>query len=555
MDALQIQPANWPGAIAFTVLGALFVVWLKTRLRGKQVWRYDTGAAWLRACAAFSFAWAIAMASGTVPTILANPWVFPGQTSDIYWVVFLAVLTAVVFVGYWIIWPIGTLPHGRRVIVPDTVIFGVLWGVSEGLFFGSVWVLARRFWNNALSTHPLISDYATCFTVIIVLSAFIGLWHALYWDIHISPDHNIIEWNIKKVLFAHNPNLILGAIFITMWENLGIWVALQAFALFGSTLAMPFPSFRWPHPVDPTGPPLGPQTDEPADMTGRTVVITGGANGMGAMAARMVADMGASVVIVDKDADGAARNADAIKSATGRAATVVIADLSDPAQVASAAERIRSDHAHIDVLLNNAGIFTEVYQENPAGIELTMATNHLGGFGLTFHLLPVLQSSKARVVFVSSDAHRQAMSINFDDLNGKAAWKGKSRVPNAGFAQYNVSKLFVASGAIELAERTADSGMTVNTIAPGALIPTGIYDDASGPIKVLVKRFPFLLRQPEKAMITYLYVMTSPELQGVTGWYFKDGRPIHASQLAEASSTREQVWQWTQTHAGVAVSI
>ena len=36
---------------------------------------------------------------------------------------------AVVFVGYWIIWPIGTLPHGRRVIVPDTVLFGIAWGV------------------------------------------------------------------------------------------------------------------------------------------------------------------------------------------------------------------------------------------------------------------------------------------------------------------------------------------------------------------------------------------------------------------------------------------
>jgi len=42
----------------------------------------------------------------------------------------------------------------------------------------------------------------------IATSTFIGLWHALFWDIHIAPPHNIPEWNGKKALFAHVPNLV-----------------------------------------------------------------------------------------------------------------------------------------------------------------------------------------------------------------------------------------------------------------------------------------------------------------------------------------------------------
>ena len=547
---IELKSPNWPAAIVFAVLGVLFVVWLKVYLRDKQVWRYDTRAAWLRAFAYFAFAWSLGMASGTVPTILGNPLVLPGQSSSIFWIVYTVLLTVVVFIGYWIIWPIGTLPHGRRVIVPDTVVFGVLWGVSEGLLFGSVWLLAKRFWDGLLGAGTG-SDFAICFTTIIVLSVFVGMWHALYWDVHISPEHNIFEWNIRKVLLAHNPNLILGAIYVTAWQNLGIWVALQAFALFGSTLAMPFPSARWPHPVDPTGPALGPQTDEPADLSGQTVVVTGGARGMGAMAAGRLAAQGADVVILDVREELARTTADEISRDTGRTIDVIHVDLASNDSVHQAAEEVLRRYPRIDVLLNNAGIFTEMYQENEAGLELTIATNHVGGFLLTQLLRERLQASKARVIFVSSDAHRQAMSIPWDSVNGTALWKGKERNGQAGFVQYNSSKLLVTAAAMELAERTKGTGMCVNVVAPGALIPTNIYDDASGPIQLLVKYGKPILRTPQKAMITYVYVASSPEVEGASGWYWKDGRPTAESQVAQDQTLRDQVWAWSMQEAGL----
>jgi hypothetical protein len=269
----------------------------------------------------------------------------------------------------------------------------------------------------------------------------------------------------------------------------------------------------------------------------------------------MLADLGANVVILDKDEPNARANAQAIEKKTGKAADVIVADLSVQSQVRQAANDILAKYPKIDVLINNAGIFTELYSEVDNGVERTLANNHLGGFMLTQLLMTRLQESKARVVFVSSDAHRQAMKVNWDDINGKALWKGKDRNPNAGFAQYNLSKLFVASAAIELAERTKGTGVTINTIAPGALIPTGIYDDATGPLPLIIKYFRPLLRQPEKAMITYIYLATSPEVANASGWYWKDGRFLDASQLASSQEVRDQVWEWSMRQTGLSAAV
>jgi hypothetical protein len=254
---VEIAAPNWPAALASLLVAGGFAVLLRRYLHGKAVWRYDTKAAWLRAFAYFAGCWSLAFAAGTIPTILSNPLVLPGQTDDWLWWALAAASLLVVLIGYGVIWPRGTLPHGRRIVVPDTVLFGVAWGVSEGLLFGSVWLLAKRGFDSLIGPGT-VSDFLILGTTIVVLSAFLGLWHALYWDIHVSPEHNIAEWNIRKVLFAHTPNLVVSGIWVTGYENLALFVGLQALALVMSSIAMPFPTFRRPHPPDPLAPRLGP---------------------------------------------------------------------------------------------------------------------------------------------------------------------------------------------------------------------------------------------------------------------------------------------------------
>jgi NAD(P)-dependent dehydrogenase (short-subunit alcohol dehydrogenase family) len=293
---------------------------------------------------------------------------------------------------------------------------------------------------------------------------------------------------------------------------------------------------------------LGTPTTQPADLTGRTVVLTGGARGMGREAALRLSRLGADLVILDVDDAGAEATARAIVEAGGSARTVHV-DLAEPDQVRVAADAVLELCPRIDLLLNNAGTFRASLTRNSDGVESTLAVNHVGPFLLTQLLLDRLVESRARIVFVSSDAHYQATA--FDDVDTAPLWKRDKPDPNAGFAAYNRSKLLVAACARELAERTRGTGVTVNTITPGALIPTAIYDEVTGPFAVFVGVMKPVLRTVDEAMPNYLYVCTSPELDDVSGFYFKDRRAQEAARSVLDPQRRTELWAWTEHAAGL----
>jgi NAD(P)-dependent dehydrogenase (short-subunit alcohol dehydrogenase family) len=269
---------------------------------------------------------------------------------------------------------------------------------------------------------------------------------------------------------------------------------------------------------------------------------------MGREAALRLAAMGARLVILDIDDAGAAATARTIADAGGSAETVHV-DLAQPASVRPPAAAVLDLCPRIDVLLNNAGTFRAALTRNSDAVESTLAVNHVGPFLLTQLLLDRLVASDARVVFVSSDAHYQATA--FDDVDTAPLWKRDKPDPNAGFAAYNRSKLLVAGCARELAERTAGTGVTVNTLTPGALIPTNIYDEVTGPFAMFVGVMKPVLRTVDEAMPNYLYVCTSPELDGVSGFYFKDRRAQEAARAVLDPERRANLWSWTETAAGL----
>jgi NAD(P)-dependent dehydrogenase (short-subunit alcohol dehydrogenase family) len=544
---LTLEAPQWLPALLCLVPAAAFALGLRRRTAGREVWRYDPVAAWLRAFTYFSVCWAIAFASGTVATVLAAPWLEPGQTESWLWWLMSGLVFGIAVVGYWVVWARGTRPHGRRVCWPETPLFGLAWGISEALLLASVWVVLTRLWRGLVGDGGL-ADGLVVASAILVLSLWIALWHALYWDINISPEHNIVEWNVIKVAVVHTPNVVLSICWLTAWENIRLFVLAQTIALLGSAMTMPFPSFARPLPPDPDVPPLGPPTTEPADLTGRTVVLTGGARGMGAEAARRLAELGARIVVLDVDDEGAQTTAAAIRSAGGTADTVHV-DLAEPSSVRAAAEQVLALCPRIDVLLNNAGTFRSRLTRNSDGVESTLAVNHVGPFLLTQLLLDRVVESRGRIVFVSSDAHYQAG--RFAEIDTADCWRKPDKAdPNAGFAAYNRSKLLVAACARELAERTAGTGVTVNTLTPGALIPTRIYDEVTGPFALFVRVMKPVLRTVDKAMPNYLYVCTSPELDGVSGIYVKDRRPQEAARAVLDPESRRTFWDWTEAAAG-----
>lgn len=195
---------------------------------------YNPRHAWMRAAVYFAACLGIAYFSGALDLVLSNPLASAENLQDTRWILFTLLCIVIEIWGYVYWWPKGTLTHGRQLYWSVVLTFGVLWGLSEGLLFLSIFVLVSKF---------IVSKFLVWLVSFLVIGTFIGLWHQFYWDIYVAPEHNILEWNAKKVLFGHMPNIIITLAYLTIYENAGIFVLCQAFALVASTYFMRFPPF------------------------------------------------------------------------------------------------------------------------------------------------------------------------------------------------------------------------------------------------------------------------------------------------------------------------
>jgi len=177
-------------------------------------------------------------------------------------------------------------------------------------------------------------------------------------------------------------------------------------------------------------------TDDIPDLSGRTIVVTGGNSGIGYETAREFARKRAEVILACRDL-GKARTAAAqiTASATGAKVDVMELDLSNLASVRGFSDAFHLQHQALDVLVNNAGVMAIPFRQTADGFEMQFGTNHLGHFALTGLLLDrLLATDGARVVNVASGAHRMG-KIRFDDLqwkNGYRKWSayGQSKLAN-----------------------------------------------------------------------------------------------------------------------------
>jgi 3-oxoacyl-[acyl-carrier protein] reductase len=185
------------------------------------------------------------------------------------------------------------------------------------------------------------------------------------------------------------------------------------------------------------------------DLTGKTALVTGGARGIGAACARLLASAGADVAIAYRSrASEAAQLVDALRG-LGRDAVAFQGDLAtrhaNDAFVASAVERF----GHVDIFVGNAGVWPDVAvpveQLDDARWHHTVATN-LDGMFFGARAAVRHMGAGGRLIFISSTAGQRG---------------------EAGHADYAASKgamiSFVKSLAVELGPRD----ITVNSIAPG----------------------------------------------------------------------------------------
>ncbi|HET7461202.1 MAG TPA: SDR family oxidoreductase [Longimicrobium sp.] len=277
------------------------------------------------------------------------------------------------------------------------------------------------------------------------------------------------------------------------------------------------------------------------EMTGRVCVVTGASGGIGRATAVELARRGATVALVIRSREKGQAVLAQIERDTGRRdARLVLADLSRRAEVRRAAGEIVAAHPRIDVLVNNAAVYTRRRTLTDDGIEMQWAVNHLAPFLLTHLLLPVLvESAPARVVTVSSNAH-QSGEMRWDDLEMKNR-------RYLGFRQYANTKLANVLFTRELARRTAGTGVTANALHPG-VVATPLLLNGFPPIR-LFRRW---MRTPEQGAATSVHLATSSAVAGVTGQYFQDERPVPlTTKLATDDEAARRLWEISARAVGV----
>jgi retinol dehydrogenase-12 len=276
-------------------------------------------------------------------------------------------------------------------------------------------------------------------------------------------------------------------------------------------------------------------------MAGKTCLVTGATSGIGKETAVRLAELGATVVVVARDpARGAAAVAEMRQRVPVAKVDALAADLSELAEVRRLAGEVLDRCDRLDVLVNNAGVITTRHEVTTGGYERTFATNHLGPFLLTNLLRDLLVSSApARVVTVSSAAHKQVRAVPWDEL------------PRGGPARgtYPLSKLCNVLFTKELAKRLAGTGVTANSLHPG-FVRTALGRDVTGFLAGAVQLVLRFQPGPETGAETPVYLASSPEVADVTGGYFVRRRPAEPSALARDAGAAARLWTLSEELVG-----
>ena len=281
------------------------------------------------------------------------------------------------------------------------------------------------------------------------------------------------------------------------------------------------------------------------DLSGKTIIVTGAATGIGIETARALAEAGAEVVIAARKPDlGAEAVADINRTARGPGARFEMLDLSDLASIRAFAQRWGGKPLHI--LINNAGVMACPLDRTEDGFEMQIGTNHFGHYLLGVLLAPALeagakQAGKAsRLVSLSSIGHRRS-DINWDDIHYRTRAYDK-------WESYGQAKTANALFAVGFHKRFKDRGISANAVMPGGIMTPlqrhMTHDEkvAMGWVDAETGKVRDGFKTTEQGASTSVWAAVGPELEGVGGLYLED--------CAQAEPwTKDLPWKGVMPHA------
>lgn len=237
------------------------------------------------------------------------------------------------------------------------------------------------------------------------------------------------------------------------------------------------------------------------DFSGRTAVVTGGAQGIGRAVAERLVDGGAAVALWDRDGDLAEATAKEL-SARGNVLALAV-DVASETAIEDARKATITELAEVDILVNNAGV---------AGLNANIADYPIDEWDRVIAINLRSQFLCCRA-FVGGMVER-----NYGRIANVASIAGKEGNPTA--SSYSASKAGVIALTKSLAKETATSNISVNSIAPVTANTRILEQVSQAHIDYMLSKIPrgrFVTVEEISAMIAF---MVSEECSFTTGATF-----------------------------------
>ncbi|SHL23700.1 SDR family oxidoreductase [Paraburkholderia terricola] len=281
------------------------------------------------------------------------------------------------------------------------------------------------------------------------------------------------------------------------------------------------------------------------DLAGKTVLLTGSNSGLGFETLQQMTSHGAHVIAAARTLTTAREACAKIRGST----TPLACDLSSLSSVRQAIAQVRDSGRHVDIVIANAGIMAPPKLEQIYGLEKQFVVNYLSHFMLINGILDVMpQHAGARIVILSSSAHRKApkVGIDFDNLSGARNYK-----PWVFYGQSNVARILFA---LALSRRLSSNGITVNTLHPDVIADTNLSRHLGLLVKAIVPVMRLFTKTVPQGAATQCYLAAHPDVASVTGQYFSDCKIAEPSPAARDDAIGERLWtlseQLVSAHGG-----
>jgi retinol dehydrogenase 12 len=279
-------------------------------------------------------------------------------------------------------------------------------------------------------------------------------------------------------------------------------------------------------------------------MNRKTCVITGATSGIGFGIAKGLASQNFELVLVGRDKSKGESVVRTLKDQSGNSHIAYFnMDLCSQKEIRQTGEEIKTRYSQIDVLINNAGVWTSRFEVTDEKIEKQFAVNHLAYFLLT-HLLyaNIARSPDGRIINIGSDSHRFG-KINFDDVNLERSYHG--------LKAYGQSKLANLLFTYELHRMKKEGHVSVYCVQPG-LVKTDIGVKHTNPFHSLMWK----LRRiggttPDKAAETAIYLATAMEAAGKSGLYWDKCKPKPSSERSKSAEDASRLWKMSEQLCGI----